>query len=100
MKILVENGCYELRNMGDVAMLQVAVKRLHELWPDALIQIITDEPELLGVYCPHGLPVPAVGRHIWFQDRNVLGDFYRFIPDRIARCFVSCGRWARYNRPN
>ncbi|MFC1676094.1 polysaccharide pyruvyl transferase family protein [Planctomycetota bacterium] len=71
MRILVENGCYDLRNMGDVAMLQVAVSRLMQLWPDALIEVITDSPALLARYCPGSHPVPAAGRYLWCRDRNL-----------------------------
>ncbi|MHC4692611.1 MAG: hypothetical protein ACYS67_07705, partial [Planctomycetota bacterium] len=41
MRILVENGSYNMRNQGDIAMLQVAVGRLHKLWPSALIEVPT-----------------------------------------------------------
>lgn len=99
MKILVENGCYELRNMGDVAMLQVAVERLRNLWPDALIQVITSAPELLTKYCPQAHPIGAEGRHIWLQDRNILGDFYQLMPEKMAGYFLRSGRWVRYHWP-
>lgn len=80
MKILVENGCYHLRNMGDVAMLQVAVDRLTRLFPHAEISVLTDAPELLRRYVPQALPLAAAGRHAWFRDGVVLGGLYRFLP--------------------
>jgi hypothetical protein len=39
MRILVENAAYTLLNVGDRAMTEVAVSRLHELWPEATIQV-------------------------------------------------------------
>ena len=85
MRILVENGSYSLLNMGDVAMLQVAVARLSSLWPDALIEVITDKPNLLAEYCPNAHPIPARGRHTWFQDGNLFGYFYRFGSNAISQ---------------
>ena len=37
-RLLVEPGSYAMLNLGDVAMLQVCVERLRELWPGALIR--------------------------------------------------------------
>lgn len=71
-RILVENGCYDLRNMGDVAMLQVAVSRLRNLWPDALIEVITNSPALLAKYCPEAQPIAGCGRDTWFEDRDLI----------------------------
>ena len=73
MRILVENGCYDLCNMGDVAMLQVAVQRLSNLWPDASIEVVTAEPGLLAQYCPNAHPITARGRNLWLKDRNLPG---------------------------
>ncbi len=52
MRILLECGTYEPCNMGDVTMLQVAVKRLKGLWPDASITVITAAPDRLRAHCP------------------------------------------------
>ena len=52
MRILVDQGCYELLNMGDVAMLQACVQRLSRQWPDAEIMIIAHPGTELGTYCP------------------------------------------------
>ncbi len=80
MKILVENGCYDLRNMGDVGMLAVAVRRLKNLWPDSLIMVVTDQPALLARYCPGARAVAAAGRNIWFKDRTLPGNLHRLLP--------------------
>lgn len=46
--------------MGDLAMLQVTVSRLRNLWPEAAIQIFTSRPDLLEKYCPEAIPlIPA-----------------------------------------
>jgi hypothetical protein len=43
-RILVEPGSYACHNMGDVAMMQVAVTRMSELWPQAEIGAVTSHP--------------------------------------------------------
>jgi polysaccharide pyruvyl transferase WcaK-like protein len=72
-RIVVENGMHSLTNMGDVAMLQVLVSRVRKLWPDASVEVITDAPDLLSVYCPSVKPVPAGGRRTWFKHKGIFG---------------------------
>jgi polysaccharide pyruvyl transferase WcaK-like protein len=67
MKILVEQSGYSLRNMGDLAMLQVTVERLQTLWADAEIHVFTSAPQRLERYCPNTHPVQSLGRQLWFQ---------------------------------
>ncbi|TWU06960.1 Polysaccharide pyruvyl transferase [Symmachiella macrocystis] len=50
MNILVDNGTYNLHNMGDIAMLKVAVNRLKELWPESIVRVISNEPTRLKNY--------------------------------------------------
>jgi colanic acid/amylovoran biosynthesis protein len=52
MRILVDHSGYDLRNIGDIAMLTVAVERLREQWADAEITVVTHRPEVLKRYCP------------------------------------------------
>ena len=61
MNILVDNSGYALGNLGDVAMLQVATRRLRQMWPSARIQVVTSAPSLLARYCPSTAPVAAAG---------------------------------------
>ena len=69
MRILIENSGYELRNMGDVAMLQVAVGRLQRAFPDAQLQVLTKDPQRLQRYCPGTLPLDAYGRNALLEAR-------------------------------
>ncbi|MCV7124424.1 polysaccharide pyruvyl transferase family protein [Mycobacterium lacus] len=52
MRILVDQSGYELLNLGDVAMLQVCVGRLKNLWPNADIDVLTRSPQRLRQFCP------------------------------------------------
>lgn len=80
MRIIIENGSYDLGNMGDVAMLQVALSRLHSLWPDAVIEIITDVPEKLVKLYPNTRPLSSIGRQIWFSP--LINRVYKLMPNQ------------------
>lgn len=60
MLIIVDNGAYSLRNMGDVAMLQAALRHLRAGLPGAALLVLTHRPDLLRRYCPGAQPL-AVG---------------------------------------
>src|SRR6202000_1383897 len=38
LRVLIDSSTYRSRNIGDTAMLQVALARLREFWPQAAIQ--------------------------------------------------------------
>lgn len=69
MRILIDQSGYHLLNLGDIAMLQAAVARLHRAWPDARLEVISHAPERLERYCPLAQPAtwindgdPTMGR--------------------------------------
>jgi len=100
MRILVDNGAYDCANFGDVAMMQVTVSRLHSAWPNASIEVITDNHEALAKYCADAKPVPAKGRNAWFLDRNLLGRFHGYLPNSISRSFDDLKRMMRRSLPS
>jgi len=83
MRILVEPGSYTCMNMGDVAMMQVCVSRLADLWPGAEIGIVTQAPERLALFCPNATPISENGKDHWFEDKlfgkglNILPSAFR-----------------------
>lgn len=81
MHIILENGSYILRNMGDVAMLQVAVSRLRALWPDARLSVITYDPEGLARLVPGTEPLSAEGPRMYFSEGAVLGRVGTIVPE-------------------
>ncbi|MBW8769772.1 MAG: polysaccharide pyruvyl transferase family protein [Gemmatimonadetes bacterium] len=97
MHIVVEPSDYVMRNIGDMAMLQAAVARMAEHWPDARIDVFTDDPEGLVRLAPRATPVSSKGRRIWLQDegRETLGRIGRRLPippqDRLR--FARPGVW-------
>ena len=73
MRILVEPSDYVLRNVGDMAMLRTAVSRLARYWPNATIQILSDEPEALRAFCPEATPLASAGRRRWLTNEFIPG---------------------------
>jgi polysaccharide pyruvyl transferase WcaK-like protein len=67
VRILVDPSAHAQVNVGDIAMLQGAVRHLRELWPDASIGVITATPERLASLSPEAVPVPAEGRQAWLE---------------------------------
>lgn len=87
MRIIVDTalnfGSAEYCNMGDVAMLQVAVHRLQRLWPFAQIEVLTECPAKLAVFCPGAKPLPRSGRDLWIGDNAIIGGFSRFLSPKM-----------------
>ena len=65
MRILFDQAVYDMRNKGNIALLQAAVTRVHKMWPDASLDVITLAPHLLRLYCPDTNPVNPDGRDKW-----------------------------------
>ena len=85
MRIIVATGlnagAAEYRNMGDVAMLQVAIERLFKLWPEARIDVLTESSSNLERYCPGTKPVPRAGCECWVGDGLLLGRYHLWLPE-------------------
>ncbi|MCC6424051.1 MAG: polysaccharide pyruvyl transferase family protein [Phycisphaerales bacterium] len=64
-RILLDNSSYSLRNMGDVAMLQVAAARLAKRFPNAIIHCLTADPQRLARLVPQARPVSCEGVRQW-----------------------------------
>lgn len=84
MRIIVVTGlnagAAEYKNMGDIAMLQVAVERLSSLWPAARIDVLTESPSDLVRYCPGAKPLSRAGCNDWVGDRVFLGRYHQVLP--------------------
>jgi polysaccharide pyruvyl transferase WcaK-like protein len=96
MRIIVDtglnSGSAEYQNMGDVAMLQVAVARLLSLWPSATVEVLTESLSDLERYCPGATPLSRLGRDTWVGSRVLLGRFHRFLPTSVS---VRLSAWKR-----
>jgi colanic acid/amylovoran biosynthesis protein len=88
MRILVDSCSYNCQNVGDLAMLTVAVSRLRDLWPSARIQVITNAPDIVARHCGDVDTAPLRGRRLLLQER-FLGRFRSLLPTPLAN------RWGR-----
>jgi polysaccharide pyruvyl transferase WcaK-like protein len=95
----VEPNAHHLLNVGDVAMLQIAVERLSAVWPEASINVITENPARLAVCCPSARPVDAEGRRLWFEDYYFTYTLHRVIPDAVSARTLELERILRRRWP-
>jgi len=72
MRILVDPSSIHCLNLGDVAMLQVTVRRFREFWPDAEICVFNEAPELLELYCATTKRVDPAGRQGYYTTAAIL----------------------------
>jgi polysaccharide pyruvyl transferase WcaK-like protein len=103
MRVIVatglNTGAAEYKNMGDVAMLQVAVSRLLRLWPAGRIEVLTESPSHLARYCPGARPLPRAGCRCWVEDRVILGRFHRFLPIWVSARLSALKRFLKMRWP-
>jgi polysaccharide pyruvyl transferase WcaK-like protein len=90
MRILVDQGGYEMLNMGDVSMLQSCVLRLSKQWPEAEIMVIARSPADLAPYCPDAIAVEPtsnqmVARFLPSKYRPVMQSIVPHLSGRLAR---------------
>jgi polysaccharide pyruvyl transferase WcaK-like protein len=57
LRVLLENGEYWLNNKGDLAILDISVRRIAERLPQARVGVLTSAPALLRAYEPHVDPI-------------------------------------------
>jgi polysaccharide pyruvyl transferase WcaK-like protein len=96
VRILLDPGLHDLQNKGNIVMLQVAVSRLHRLWPTALIGVVTRGPNVLRYYCPEAYPVSLDDTANW--SRNKHNGLQQFIPRPVWRILFESRELVRYQR--
>jgi colanic acid/amylovoran biosynthesis protein len=89
--ILIDPGSYNCRNVGDFAMLQVAVARWKQLWPSASMDVLTNVPDALAVLGAQIRPLSAAARSSWLQT-HLLGRFHRLLPSAAAASLEAAER--------
>lgn len=98
-RIVLDPGTVDCTNLGDVAMLQVAIARLAALWPSATIHVFTGDAAALARHCPGVCPVSEGARGEWFADRFFLGRVHRFLPQGASRRLVATKAAVRRRHP-
>jgi polysaccharide pyruvyl transferase WcaK-like protein len=96
MRLLIDNSGYDLKNLGDLAMLQVAAERFKEMLPEWDIDIVTFAPDLLQKYCPGTNPVclNLNGRRT-FHGWKMLGRFHSVPFQPLRNMAVVIEEWLR-----
>lgn len=104
MRILLTTGLgssiISFGNMGDVSMLQAGTARLWKLWPDAVVNVLTEWPEKLLQFCPGAVPLSTIGRDLWIGENLLLGRFAKFVPGRFRNCVLDLKRSAALRYPS
>jgi polysaccharide pyruvyl transferase WcaK-like protein len=77
--VLLDPASYDCLNLGDLAMLQVAIQRWRALWPSASIAVLTNAPDALLSIAPTAIPVSARGRSMWLNT-HVFGRLHPRLP--------------------
>jgi colanic acid/amylovoran biosynthesis protein len=98
VNILVDSCSYNCQNVGDLAMLTVAVSRLRELWPSASISVITNAPDQIRRHCGEVGTVPVRGRRLLLRER-LLGPLSRRLPGAVAEPWSALEGDLRLKRP-
>ena len=80
-------------------MMQVALARLKTIWPDASIQVLTDDPNQLADNCPQIHPMAAGGRHAWAQSGLLRPEVYDGLPDELKVVFRILRRTLKRSNP-
>jgi colanic acid/amylovoran biosynthesis protein len=88
MRVLFDQAVYNMRNKGNVTLLQVALRRIHKLWPEASLEVMTDAPHLLKLYCPEAFPVSVYACHNWSENREKFERFHRVMPRPAIRTLL------------
>jgi len=73
MRIVMEQGGHAFKNMGDWAMLQVAVQRFKKLFPGCDIAVLCDDPSRVPECVRGATGVPTRGRDMVLRSGSLLG---------------------------
>jgi colanic acid/amylovoran biosynthesis protein len=99
MRILFDSCVYDLRNKGNVAMLQTAVNRIGNFWPQATLDVITSAPYLLRLYCPNARPISPTGEDYWLEHRSIPHIILQKIPTFLLRIMLEFREVVRQQFP-
>jgi hypothetical protein len=99
MRILFDMCIYDMRNKGNVALLQVAITRIREYWPDADLGVISISPYILELYCPTAHPIRQDGQD-WRSTDSLKDQAFRSLPRPLRRFMFEMREAAWYCSPS
>ena len=80
MRILFDQAQHDMRNKGSNALLEAAIRRIGDFWPDASLHVITLAPNLLKLYYPH---ITAVNPYDLRPIRNRFEVYQGLVPRSV-----------------
>ncbi|WP_417498671.1 polysaccharide pyruvyl transferase family protein [Methylophaga sp.] len=99
MNIVIDNSGYGLDNIGDVAMLQVAVERLNKIWPEANIHVISQDSAKLTSLIPNAEFFSSTTKRAWQSDYNLIGGLKHLFPKKMQNSLKNFEAYIRINFP-
>jgi polysaccharide pyruvyl transferase WcaK-like protein len=88
MRILFDMAVYDMRNKGNVAMLQAALERIGSMWPDATLEVISVSPHILRLYCPKAISVIPDFNNDSFTNSGISYSLMRRLPVPVLRIML------------
>ncbi|HZO87543.1 MAG TPA: polysaccharide pyruvyl transferase family protein [Chthonomonadaceae bacterium] len=91
MRILIDVSSEILYNVGDIAMIHVALARLGALWPEARLELILSRPDRLPRFFPQARGLSDQGHLAFFHEGCLFGRFWRLAPgieDRLRTRYL------------
>jgi colanic acid/amylovoran biosynthesis protein len=80
MRILFDQAAHDMRNKGNNALLETAMRRLGEFWPYASLEVITIAPNLLKMHYPNAF---AINPDTLSLGSDRFSRFKKFLPKQI-----------------
>jgi polysaccharide pyruvyl transferase WcaK-like protein len=96
VRILFDQAVYSMRNKGNITLLQIALRRIHKLWPEASLEVMTESPHLLKLYGPEASPVSIYGWQNWSKNRARLERLHRLVPETVFRVLLETREELQY----
>jgi polysaccharide pyruvyl transferase WcaK-like protein len=98
MQVLVDQVIHSMRNKGNVALLQVALRRILRLFPGARLEVLTDAPNILKYYAPEAQPL-VIGKPQGSPGGGGRWEaVHRFVPSPALRWVLECREQLRSRR--
>jgi colanic acid/amylovoran biosynthesis protein len=82
MRILLDQAVHDHRNKGNNALLEAALTRLKDFWPEASFSVISIAPHFCKIYFPGTHPVDPNNLQ---EYKSILDVFHRFVPRPVWR---------------
>jgi polysaccharide pyruvyl transferase WcaK-like protein len=88
LTFLVDLVTRNMRNKGNIALLQVALGRIARLFPGSTIEVLTDAPHILKYYAPFAQPLLMHPPSGWLRGTWQLQVFRKLVPRPLLRCLL------------